>query len=218
MSSICRKQWSSAPQSQTRDAPEWQVVVYLLTLPGQWDQTAVLNFTQKPSQHKTLHLHLIQYIRRDEKVSDASPYAARCQILCQSLSSSCWIATALSLICSQYDATASHSFLRTASPVPAEAEAVCNRQQNSGHQSAAEAQQQWTKQIDNFWKHFTYEQEMTTKRALKVCISKRLRDKVNTVNIMQPFIVRERLKEEEQYSLCCFDWHHCLSHSDRLPG
>lgn len=38
---------------------------------------------------------------------------------------------------------------------------------------------------------------MTTKRALKLCISKRLRDKINTVNIIQPFIVRERLREEE---------------------
>jgi len=56
------------------------------------------------------------------------------------------------------------------------------------------------------------------KKALKHCISKMLRDKINTVNIIQPFIVGERLREEEQYSLCCFDWHHCLSHSDRLPG
>lgn len=47
-------------------------------LPGQWSQTAVLNFTQKPSQHKTLRLHLIQYIKEDERVSDASPDAARC--------------------------------------------------------------------------------------------------------------------------------------------
>lgn len=148
-------------------------------------------------------------------MSDASPDAARCQMPCQSLPCSCWAVTALSLTCSQHDAITSHPSLRAASPVPGKAEALRNGKTLG---IKGQCRHNSNRQNRQFFKAFYLKAGNDYEKALKHCISKMLRDKINTVNIIQPFIVGERLREEEQYSLCCFDWHHCLSHSDRLPG
>lgn len=72
-----------------------------------------------------------------------------------SLPCSCWAVTDPSLTCSRRSAATPHPSLGVASPVPAKAKALSNREQNFGHQSATNVQQQRTEQTDSFLKHST---------------------------------------------------------------
>lgn len=145
--------------------------------------------------------------------SDASPDAARCQMPRQSSPCSCWLSQLLLLPIPKPAQLHPTPFLEQLLQFQSRQKLCVTHSQTLG----TEVQHMHDSNRQN---RLTTSSRAGTdyKKALENCISKRFRDKINTVNIIQPFIARERPREEEQYSLCCFDWHHCLSRSDRLPG